>query len=85
VTKDTPQRERSTRERGTYAKHGDDPTLASYVSSLLYVLSVPALLFATYAGYWYDVYGYDLIIPVFAGLLVAILVVAFAVMHLFTR
>jgi len=85
VTKDTPQRERSVRERGTYAKHGDDPTLASYVSSLLYVLSVPALLLVTYAGYWYDVYGYGMLVPVFAGLLVGTIAVALAVMHLLTR
>ncbi|WP_327051443.1 hypothetical protein [Halomicrococcus gelatinilyticus] len=85
MTKDTPQRERSVRERGTYAKHGDDPTLASYVSSLLYVLSVPALLLVTYAGYWYDVYGYGMLVPVFAGLLVGTIAVALAVMHLLTR
>ena len=85
MTKDTPHFERSIRERGTYANHGDDPTFASYVSSLFYVLSVPALLLATYAGYWYDVYGYGMIVPVFAGTLVGAIVLAFVVMHLVSR
>ena len=85
MAKDTPQRERSVRERGTYAKHGDDPTLASYVSSLFYVLSVPTLILAAYGGHWYGLYGERAVVPAFGGLLVASIAVAFAVMHLLTR
>ncbi|RBI61179.1 hypothetical protein DMJ13_15780 [halophilic archaeon] len=85
MAKDTPQRERSIRERGTYANHGDDPTLASYVSSLFYVLSVPTLILAAYGGHWYGLYGETTVVPVFGGLLVASIAAAFVVMHLLTR
>lgn len=84
MAKDTPSYDRSAKERGLYARHGDDPTLASYLSSLLYVLSVPAFVLAAYAGYWGGLYGYDGILPAFTGLLVASLVVAFAAMHVLT-
>jgi hypothetical protein len=85
VSKDVPTRERSVRERGTFAKHGDDPTLASYLSSLFFVLSVPSLIVLTYAGYWYELYSYNAIVPVFAGLLVGSIALVFAVMHVLTR
>jgi hypothetical protein len=84
VAKDTPQGEQSIRERGTYANHGDDPTLASYLSSLFLLLSVPGLLGITYAGHVYGYYDYATMVPVFAGLLVTSLVVAFATMHVVT-
>jgi len=82
--KDTPSYERSAKERGLYASDGDDPTLSSYLSSLLYVLSVPGFILIAYAGYWGGVWGYDAILPVFGGLLVTALVVAFALMHFLT-
>lgn len=72
------------RERGTYAKHGDDPTLASYLSSLFLLLSVPGFILAAYAGHWVGLYGYGFIVPAFAGLLVGSLVVAFTLMHVLT-
>ena len=75
---------RSVRERGTYAKHGDDPTLASYLSSLFFLLSVPGLIVAAYAGYWAGWYAEPTVVPVFAGLFVAALAVAFGVMHVRT-
>ncbi|WP_458185393.1 hypothetical protein [Haladaptatus sp. NG-WS-4] len=75
----------STRERGTFAKHGDDPTLASYLSSLFFVLSVPTFILLAYAGYWYDLYPYSGIIPAFAGLLLGAIVIAFGLMHVLTR
>lgn len=83
MAKDTPTRERSVRERGTYAKHGDDPTLASYLSSLFFLLAVPGFIVAAYAGHQFGLYSYDAIVPVFAGLLVASFTVAFALMHRF--
>ncbi|WP_227354753.1 hypothetical protein [Haladaptatus salinisoli] len=85
MSKDVPTRERSVRERGTFAKHGDDPTIASYLSSLFLLLSVPSFVLLAYAGYWYDLYAYGAIIPVFAGLLVGSIALAFAIMHVATR
>lgn len=84
MPKDTPQPEKSVRERGTFAGHNDDPTLASYLSSLFLVLSVPGLLVAAYAGHWAGFYAYSGIVPAFAGLLVASLAVAFGLMHWLT-
>jgi hypothetical protein len=84
VPKDTPQPEKTVRERGTYASHNDDPTLASYLSSLFLALSVPAFLVAAYGGHYLGLYGYGSIVPAFAGLLVGSLVVAFALMHWLT-
>lgn len=84
VPKDTPQRDKTVRERGTYANHGDDPTLAGYLSSLFLVLSVPTFILAAYGGHWVGLYGYSAILPVFAGLLVSSLVVAFSLMHWLT-
>lgn len=84
MAKDTPTRDKSVRERGTYAKHGDDPTLASYLSSLFFVLSVPTFIVVAYVGYWLDVYPYGGIIPVFALLLVGSIVGVFVLMHVLT-
>lgn len=81
MTKDTPGRERTVRERGTYAQHGDDPTLKSYLSSLFFLFSVPGLILMAMVGHWQGFYPYSLVAPVFAGLLVASLVVVFALMH----
>ena len=72
---DLPRRERSTRERGTYANDGRDPTLAGYLSSLYFVGSVPAFLVVAYAGQWAGLYGDALVVPAFAGLLLASFVV----------
>ncbi|ODR82311.1 hypothetical protein BG842_00935 [Haladaptatus sp. W1] len=85
MSKDVPTRERLVRERGTFAKHGDDPTLASYLSSLFFILSVPSFIVLTYAGHWYGLYSYGAIIPVFAGLLVGSIALVFAIMHVLTR
>ncbi|MFC4449790.1 hypothetical protein [Halorussus aquaticus] len=84
MSKDTPNPEKSVRERGTFASHNDDPTLASYLSSLFLVLSVPGFIAAAYAGHWAGLYGYGSIVPAFAGLLVASLAVAFSLMHWLT-
>lgn len=84
MAKDTPRRERSAKERGKNARTGNDPTLASYLSSLLYLLSVPLLVVASYAGYWLELYPYRFIVPVLGGLLVALFAVAFAVVHVTT-
>lgn len=77
---DVPKRKRSRRENGTYAGHGDDPTLASYLSSLFFVQSVPAFLVLAYAGEWADLYGDGAVVPVFAALLVCALVIVAALM-----
>lgn len=81
MPKDTPQPEKTVRERGTFAKHGGDPTLKSYLSSLFFVLSVPGFITLAVAGYWWGYYPYSFVVPVFAGLLVAALAVVFALMH----
>lgn len=81
---DTPKPEKTVRERGTYASHNDDPTLASYLSSLFLVLSVPAFIVAAYAGHSVGFYGESGIVPAFAGLLVGSLLVAFGLMHWLT-
>ncbi|WP_132057554.1 hypothetical protein [Halorussus amylolyticus] len=84
MPKDTPQREKTVRERGTFAKHGGDPSLKSYLSSLFFVLSVPGLILVAYAGFTAGFYSYSFVVPVFAGLFVASLVVVFTAMHVFT-
>ncbi len=84
TSKDVPTREKSPRERGTYANHGDDPTLLSYLSSLFFVLSVPTFIVVAYAGVWAGFYEASAIIPVFAGLLVASLVAVFGLIHVYT-
>jgi hypothetical protein len=81
MTKDTPRSSLSVRERGTYAKHGDDPTLASYASSLFFLLSVPTFVILAYMGHWMDLYGSSAIVPVFAALLLGSIIVAFGAMH----
>jgi hypothetical protein len=84
VGKETPNFDRSPKQEGHQANHGDDPTLASYVSSLVWLLSVPTLLAIAYAGYVSGFYGYRGMVPAFAGLLVLLLVVVFSVMHVLT-
>lgn len=81
MPKDTPQPEKTVRERGTFAEHGDDPTLKSYLSSLFFVLSVPGFITLAVAGYWWGLYSYSFVVPAFAGLFVASLVVVFTLMH----
>lgn len=70
------------RERGTYAAGGDDPTLASHLSSLYLLLSVPAFVALASLGHRWGYYGVGGVVPAFAGLLVGSLVLAFAAMHL---
>lgn len=84
VGRETPNPDRPEKERGFYARHGDDPTLASYLSSLFFLLSVPTFIGIAYAGYWAGVYRYETIVPAFAGLMVASLVAVFSVMHVLT-
>ena len=66
VSKDVPTEEKSVRERGTYANDGNDPTLASYLSSLFFLLSVPALVTLAYAGHWAELYSESAVVPAFA-------------------
>ena len=82
--KETPGYDQSAKERGLYAGHGDDPTLASYLSSALYLLSVPTFILVAYAGYWSGAWSYGAIIPVFATLLVVTLAVTVGLMHVLT-
>jgi vacuolar-type H+-ATPase subunit I/STV1 len=81
VTKDTPQPEKTVRERGTFAKHAGDPTLKSYLSSLFFLLSVPGLITLAVVGYWNGLYSYSAVVPVFVGLFVTSLAIVFALMH----
>ncbi|KZN22822.1 hypothetical protein A4G99_17085 [Haladaptatus sp. R4] len=85
MSKDLPTRERSARERGTFAKHADDPTVASYLSSLFFLLSVPVLLLVTFVGHSYGLYSYGAIVPAFAGLLFVAITLVFVIMHVRTR
>lgn len=66
------------------ARHREDPTLSSYLSSLFYLLSVPVLIGVAVGGYALGWYPYRLIVPVLAGLLVSIIVLAFAAMHVYS-
>lgn len=81
MSKDTPRPQRSAIERGRGARTGNDPTLASYISSVLYLISVPLLVLASYGGYWMDLYPYGYIIPVFGGSMIGLIAIAFGVMH----
>ena len=81
MPKDVPTEEKSVRERGTYANDGNDPTLASYLSSLFFLLSVPTLVTLAYVGRRVGLYSESAVVPAFAGLLVAAIAAAFAVMH----
>lgn len=81
MTKDTPGPEKTVRERGTFAKHADDPTVKSYLSSLFFLLSVPGLITLAFVGYWQGLYSYSAVVPVFAGLFAASLAVVFTLMH----
>jgi len=72
---DVPRRERSTRDHGRGARDGNDPTLAGYLSSLYLIGSVPAFLIVAYGGRWAGLWGDAFVLPVFAGLLVASIVV----------
>jgi len=80
-SKDTPSADRDVSERGLHAKHADDPTIASYISSLLYVLSFPVLVLLSYWGHWAGFYPYDSILWVFGGSLFLLIAVTFLVMH----
>lgn len=82
--KDTPSYEPSAKERGLHARENTDPTLASYLSSLLYLLAVPGFILLAYGGYWTGIWDYGSIVPVFAGLLITTVVTVFAIMHVFT-
>ena len=81
MPKDTPNADRDISERGLHAKHGDDPTLVSYLTSLLYLLSFPVLVLLAYAGYWFGLYPYGYILPVFGGSMVLLITVVFSIMH----
>jgi len=81
---DIPTEEKDQKKRGMFATRNEDPTLPSYLSSLLYVLSVPTLILLSFVGFWEGLYSYSAVIPVFAGLLVALLVVTFGAMHVLT-
>lgn len=80
MAEDTPRPERPARDRGRRAGHAGDPTRASYLSSLYYLVSVPAFVVAAHAGYWAGWYGYDGVLPAFAGLLIASVGAAFWLM-----
>lgn len=81
---DTPGRDRPPKERGLYAGHGDAPTVASYVSSLLHLLSFPAILALAFGGHLAGWYGYSTMIPVIGGLFVVEIVIVALLMHVYT-
>lgn len=81
MARDTPSYDQSAKERGLYANHGDDPTIASYLSSALYLVSIPSFILIAYGGYWGGYWGYSAILPIFAGLLIAALSIVIGLMH----
>lgn len=82
--RDTPTGSKDATDRGFHANHAGDPTFASYLSSVLFVLSVPGFVLAAYAGHWTGLYPSPWIPGVFGGLLFVTLVLVFAVMHALT-
>ncbi|MFB6221633.1 MAG: hypothetical protein ABEH90_09355 [Halolamina sp.] len=84
MPQDTPNPNKDVKERGTFAGHSEDPTLASYLSSAFLLLSVPAFIVFAYGGFWLGLYPYSGVLPAFAGLLVASITAAFALMHVFS-
>jgi len=84
MSKDVPTEEKDATERGMFASRNEDPTLKSYLSTLLYVLGVPGLILLAFVGYWQGLYAYEAVIPAFGALLVTLLVVVFTVMHVTT-
>lgn len=83
--KETPTFDKSAKDEGFMAGHGDPPTLVSYLSSLVYLLSVPTCLGVAYVGYTMGYYPYPGMIPAFAGSLLVVIVATFTAMHLLTR
>lgn len=81
---DVPTEEKDPKDRGMFASRNEDPTLKSYLSSLLYVLGVPTLILLAFVGHWEGLYSYTMVIPAFGLLLVTLLVVVFGVMHVTT-
>lgn len=82
--KEIPTEEEDVRERGTYARHGDDPTLASYLSSLFFLLSVPTFILLAYGGFWQGFYPEKTVVPVFGALLIGSIALVFWLMHVRT-
>lgn len=77
----TPTENHSAKEQGQLAGYNDDPTLASYLSSLLLILAVPTLIALAFGGHWLGFYTYSGIVPAFGALVVATLIATFGVMH----
>lgn len=82
--RDTPTEAKDVKDRGFYARHGGDPTLASYLSSLLFALSVPGYVLLSYMGYWQGWYPYSWILGVFGGLMAVTIAITFVLMHVLT-
>jgi len=84
MANDTPRPDRSHTDRGLLAGHGDDPTLASYLSTAVYLLSFPLVVGSAYGGHLLGWYAYEAIVPVLAGLFVALFGALLLVMHVKT-
>lgn len=82
--RDLPTESKEAKDRGFRAGHAGDPTLASYLSSLLFALSVPGFVLLSYAGHWQGWYPYSWILGVFGGLMVATIALVLALMHVLT-
>lgn len=83
-SKDVPTGDKSIRERGTYANDSNDPTLASYLSSAFFVLSVPTLILLAYGGFWLGYYSEAAVVPVFGVLLVSAIAGVLWIIHKLT-
>lgn len=82
--RDTPTEPKDVKDRGLHARHAGDPTLASYLSSFLFALSVPGFVLLSYAGYWQGWYPYSWILGIFGGLMAATIALVFVLMHVLT-
>lgn len=80
MARDSPGPSRDAKENAVGARHGQDPTLGSYLSSAFYLLSVPLFLALAYLGHARGLYPYAWMVPVFTVLFGGSVAVAFAVM-----
>lgn len=84
MPRDVPTEDKDIKERGMFARRNEDPTITSYLSTLLYVLGVPTLILLAFVGYWRGLYSYEMVVPAFGLLLVSMLVIVFTIMHVRT-
>lgn len=78
---ETPGPRKPLKKRGLHASHANDPTLGSYLSSLLHLLSFPVIVLLAFVGHLSGFYEYSTIIPVTIGAFVLEILVVVLVMY----